>query len=578
MSQSRYLAIAGPSERLARLLCDEARFERLCGKLSLRARNPGFLLFADAGTEIVPIADRGWAIGRLFRRSDGSRIARVKQGEAERAAATDGGWLLESCWGSYAALLLTREGSVAIREPSGAVPLYAAAPDGLQLYFSSAQYALDTGLLASTPDPVMPLHWLAYPYLRTGRTALAGVREILPGARRRTEGIHNVDEGAWTPWAYSAPALQIRDFEVASAILRDTLLNTIQVLAADRRSVLVELSGGLDSAIVGASLRHSGIPFTAANFVTLSPDGDERRYASAAATRFSAPLTEIFEEETPVDLSVPAEPSLLPGLSPLVMPLHRAFTAHAESAGADVFFTGAGGDNIFCYLTTAAPILDAWQDLGWREALVRTARDTAELNGCTWWTAVAIAAAKAGRRRPAWKRQADFLNEEAVPPLDRHPWLDAPAQARPGQREHVAALLRIQHFLDPEIRATSVESVHPLMSQPLLELCLRIPSWLWTRGGRNRAVARDALSDLIPAEILGRRTKGRLEGMCARTFMRSRREVAGLLLDGRLAARGWLDRPALESYLRTEGEPPDVRYFRVFELAATELWLASWGA
>lgn len=570
-----FLLLAGPPDAvkaLTRMLDGEkVGGERQQPCLSL----PGLTLFAAGEGDLHLLPERaGFVLGRLHGEG-GIPIAKLPAAHAANAVTTGGRSLLSSCWGRYVAALSTDDGHAVIRDPAGAIPVYCATRDGVHVY-SSRSGAIASVIARLEPDLRFAAHWLAYPYLRTARTGVAGVSELLPGWRRTVIG-----KGApqtdclWSPWDHAAPERRILDFEHAARLLSEHLLTWVPAAVEGKGRLLLELSGGLDSGIVAACLANAEIPFEAANFVTRSADGDERRYARLMAARVGANLTELMEQERPIDLSVPP-PTLRPGLSPLVMPLHRAFEAHAASVGADAFVTGAGGDNIFCYLTTAAPVVDAWRDRGVRNAVATTA-DVVHLNGCTWWTALRLAWAKSRRPRDArgWKGGNEFLRKEAVPARDAHPWLEAPAFARPGQREHVAALLLIQHVLDPEIRHSGPLSIHPLMSQPLMELALRIPSWLWTRGGRNRSVARHAMRDLLPPEILRRSTKGRLEGMCARAFAQSRKEVAELLLAGRLAEHRLLDRPELEAFLREPSSPTGSRYFRVMELAATELWLRS---
>jgi asparagine synthase (glutamine-hydrolysing) len=200
--------------------------------------------------------------------------------------------------------------------------------------------------------------------------------------------------------------------------------------------------------------------------------------------------------------------------------------------------------------------------------------------GCTSWTTARFALRKAMREyrdTPRWRRENDFLLPDAAPAApEHHPWLEPPHGTLPGKREHVSALLRIQHFVDPDTRLSDLPFVHPLIAQPLVELCLQVPTWLWVRGGHNRAVARAAFRGLLPQEVLDRRSKGRLEGMCVRSYLRHRSDIADLLLGGLLREACLLDPSALETYLEHEGPPPDARYFRIFELVSAELWLRSW--
>lgn len=114
------------------------------------------------------------------------------------------------------------------------------------------------------------------------------------------------------------------------------------------------------------------------------------------------------------------------------------------------------------------------------------------------------------------------------------------------------------------------------MAQPMLELCLRIPSWLWIRGGRDRAVARDAFEDLLPQSVFRRRAKGSLESLFHRSFSRLREEMREMLLTGELRRSGLLDAPSIERALQgAEAESDDVQ-LRISELVALEQWLQYW--
>jgi asparagine synthase (glutamine-hydrolysing) len=112
-----------------------------------------------------------------------------------------------------------------------------------------------------------------------------------------------------------------------------------------------------------------------------------------------------------------------------------------------------------------------------------------------------------------------------------------------------------------------------LLSQPVVELCLSIPSWTWFAGGRDRAVARAAFSQHLPAQIVWRRGKGRLETMCAAAYIRQRQELRDLLLGGRLADNHLLDRTAIEAYLKRDLVEGDFDYFRLIEIADVERWV-----
>src|SRR3546814_13901541 len=91
---------------------------------------------------------------------------------------------------------------------------------------------------------------------------------------------------------------------------------------------------------------------------------------------------------------------------------------------------------------------------------------------------------------------------------DRHPWLSAPPETLPGKAAHVAMLARAQKSIELYPRADAQPQIVPLLSQPVVELCLSIPTWPWVHGGRARAVARPAFAGLLPAPLLGGPAQG----------------------------------------------------------------------
>jgi hypothetical protein len=95
----------------------------------------------------------------------------------------------------------------------------------------------------------------------------------------------------------------------------------------------------------------------------------------------------------------------------------------------------------------------------------------------------------------------------------------------------------------PMSRGTGVTRVapsrFPLLSQPVVETALRIPSWLWIENGRDRAVARTAYSGFLPASVLDRRTKGGLDSYAIAMLARNRSALQPFLLEGTCRAAGY---------------------------------------
>jgi asparagine synthase (glutamine-hydrolysing) len=312
--------------------------------------------------------------------------------------------------------------------------------------------------------------------------------------------------------------------------------------------------------------------------VTADPGADERRYAALTAAAIDAPLVEASLKPAPVDLCrAPRPPLPRPGLGALQQAIDLALMPEGERLGVDAFFGGGGGDNVFCYLITAAPAVDALLARGPGATVLAAIDNLAQIHGGTAWRAAYLTVKKALRRpRHPWRPDHRFTNLAAAPEQpDPHPWLDWPAHALPGKIEHVANLVRIQSAPDGNERLMLAPIRYPLLSQPVVELCLRIPSWMWISGGHNRSVARDAFRERLPAEIIGRRTKGEFSGFTRSIYARNRTVLADHLVGGWLDRAGLLDSAAIKTYL-ADRESSDYGFQRLLDIAGVETWARSW--
>ena len=528
---------------------------------------PDLLFVADGRTPYLP-GETSLLVGQLFS-PENRRLHDLPAALDDRAKSGK----FDGLWGNFVLFFSSQEGAAVYRDPSAGVPVYRCGSGHEAVFASDAELACELGLLErATPDFASAVHWLQFPFLRSARTGLQGATEILPGTLHELDG-----GGGWTEASVWRPADFIRRSESildpieAAARLRDVALAVVPA-QLESGPFALQLSGGLDSSIVAACLASGGRSFECVNFATRSPDGDEREFARAVAEFSRLPLRELQEPGT-VSLDPPARPTFRPSTNPLLAPFDTAIANATDELGVDMLVDGAGGDNLFCYITSAAPVLDALRWDGLRTAL-ETVGDIAARANCTWWEVVG-AATRRLQPRASWKEDQSFLRWDILlRKADPHPWLEGLSFAPPGKREHIHALVHIQHFLDR--RSTGIALSHPLLAQPLLELCLRIPSWLWMGGGRNRAVARDAFRELLPASVLARRAKGSLQSLFYRSFGHLRGSILELLMSGRLRTEGIIDIAQVEAVLRSEDWKRDDVQLRISEIVALELWLQSW--
>lgn len=163
-------------------------------------------------------------------------------------------------------------------------------------------------------------------------------------------------------------------------------------------------------------------------------------------------------------------------------------------------------------------------------------------------------------------RDEDFL----------HPWLATCRDVAPAKFLHIADLIDLQSYYFSFGRAAVADLVYPLFSQPVIELCLRIPTYVLTQGGRDRALARRAFAGMVPAPILARETKGDITSFYNRVLSREIELVRALLLEGMLAEQRLLDRARLERHLREDHVMRGDRIVDIMVYLCVEAWARTW--
>lgn len=421
---------------------------------------------------------------------------------------------------------------------------------------------------------------LAFEQLRTVETCLVGISELFGGQCLQFADAAAKRVSFWSPWLSCRRDAQILDYEEAVATVRKAVLQTIATRARQFSRIVLTVSGGLDSSIVAASLQNAGVSFSCLTMFTQEKAGDEREYARKLTGHFGIDLLELPESLNDIDLE-------RSGAADLPRPTSHAFSQSSDAAqiriagniGADAFFTGGGGDSVFCYLASVTPVADCLREpRHWPKAL-GVADDIAAMTGTGIPTVILRGMRRAWLRRARypWPRTDSLLSDSVVSlaPVS-HPWLNVPRGGYPGKAGHIASLIAIQNNLEGYIREEVAPVVHPLMSLPIIEACLRVPSWMWCSGGRNRAVARDAFADLLPAAVVRRSTKGTPGGFIAKIYNEKRSQIRELLLDGLLASNDVLNRGALERLLADTFSVKTYDYLRVMLMVDAEAWARCW--
>jgi len=379
---------------------------------------------------------------------------------------------------------------------------------------------------------------------------------------------------------------RIDRYEDAVIEVREVTQKCIDAWARSYGLMLHGLSGGFDSAVVLGCLSQSPARprITCLNQYGAASHEDEREYARAAAVRSGVTLIEVpmcsaadcFDSR---QLSAPQTPK------PAVTALFRLLEIDlinriATETGARALWTGQGGDHIFLQTTDASSAGDFLDTRGLRSGFIAAVRDAARLSRQPYWFVLRSACSRrlkrTGPRANSLARTPCFVDPAALPnDVDEyvsHPWA-ADAQDLPqGKQMQIRFLAEVANRHRPIARLERAPQHHPLLSQPLMEVCLQTPTYLLLRGGRERGLAREAFAQQVPLKILRRRDKGSIVSHATEMIRQSEPFVRELLLEGILVRAGVLVRKELEPYIVQGQSFREEHLLPLLACIAAEVW------
>lgn len=153
-------------------------------------------------------------------------------------------------------------------------------------------------------------------------------------------------------------------------------------------------------------------------------------------------------------------------------------------------------------------------------------------------------------------------------PLGRHGfWL--PSRQELAQR---LVVIRRQLALSQPILMRCEERTYPFLDRDLVNFLCSIPAAQLLRPGQERSLMRRALVDIVPAEVLGRTTKGGGSIDFSVSFQRNQGVLEGWLINSLSGRKGYLDEACFRNKLQTSisRDPGKVVY------KAKDLFLEVW--
>lgn len=566
---------------------------------AMEVTRPDWLTIASApGVAILVSPSTPWArspdlescavvIGRVFE-IGASRSEAVSEAGWRLIVHSGGDWLLRSRWGRYISFVLRDGRAEILRDPSGAQPCFEVRREGVHALFADVsdlpaffarQHSIDWNVVAhSLSSHAAPVH----------ETGLREVGQLLPGERLCLDGCRAARSLRWTPVSEAAAtdALEERDF---AAELRETITRSVSAWTSGVRRLLLSLSGGLDSTIVLSAVTRAS-PYPSVICVNIHPAaaaGDERAFARLAASQTGVELIEqpLVPERIPLHKIFSAPPVCRITAEALSwVESQPLLAALGESRGADLFLTGRGGDHVLGQRPLTYMLADLARDRGIGRTLLREAKLSALRTRSSFWTLLGEVL-RYGLMRRAYVPGRDvedtppYLSDDVSTTLRRrptHPWLEGIHELPAGKATQIHRLCLTQSLHEHMGCCEKGEVIHPLLSQPIVELCLRMPSWRLVTGGRDRGLARNAFAPWLPREIIDRTSKGELSEHYTRLVTLNESFIREALNDGVLMRERILDRDSLEGTIRSVVRSQGPEGALLLRTLSIEAWARNW--
>ena len=427
---------------------------------------------------------QGVVIGILFSRGSSARLKSLPSdapdyADPERLAA----WLVCECWGAYVAILTgSKAGSVQVLvDPSGLFPAYGTRTAAHNLVVS--QPDLIEQVSGARPKPSwhdIQAH-LGRSDLRQRSTCLERVREFGRGELTVLEEREAVGISLWSPATFMPDSKSRSCADVAEELQAITTM-VVSAWANVLGPVAVAASGGVDSSMICAALAKTRKPFDCITLATADPSGDESAYVEMLSRHLGVRSeVRIYDIEYIDPLRCVSTGLARPTRKPFMAALDSALFEAGQALGSKVIFDGNGGDSLFCFLHSAAPIVDRLLSEGPGRGSVSTFIDMCRLTGCDLPTMTRAVFRRLFRKHGGsiWPPDLRLLatDSEAVENVEPlSPWFNVSVGRHRGKHDHLALILRNQNRLNG---LASLPRFSPLMSQPLVEYCLGVPTWLW---------------------------------------------------------------------------------------------------
>lgn len=534
---------------------------------------------------IIPLADnKGLFVGKVF---DRQTFAPAYFTSLDAQAIThDPKLMLKNWWGRYIGVVHNKDTqrSTLLRDPQGLLSLfYLAQTDGV---IFSTDLSLLYDFLEEKPslDTDYFMEYLHGINDASSLTPFAGIQELLPGM-----GLHIQANGACVQeqlWDLSECAGSfITDTNAFEEELLSTLQLSVKAWVKDSSGVCLELSGGADSSGLMILLRNV-LPdhkIIGVNYIdSKTPSSNEIEHAQEVADVCNVPL--YFHDWQNSSLLDPLPISWRPNKPNTFLMFnkaHQRLDSLAREHGCSEIINGHGGDHVFLAPQPINAVADYWLDKGFR-GITSPMKELSSTNRMPWWmlakdTIKSIAGYYGKKNTSSHESTAYFDPSLHYSPKEDSFYLNSSIKNfYPAKKKHVKNLFHAMAFADRNQRMATRTITHPLLSQPIVEMGLKIPTYQSFKHGYDRIFFRNSVSRIKKPGALWRTMKGETTGSMAKSLAAQASEIQDIILQGYFAKNGILNREWFIHEIAKIRHGHVDNLWPVIRFLMAQLWLNQW--
>jgi asparagine synthase (glutamine-hydrolysing) len=488
--------------------------------------------------------------------------------------------LMNKYWGRYSGALYnpTSKKLSLVRDPLGLETLYYMQYQNGILFSSCLPTLID--ILSIKPS--IDWHYFAEFLLEKNylvpQTPFENVHELLPGIHLISDLNGNIEQ----TFEWHIPTDKLTDEKEIEEKLLDVLIKSTKAWVSNHEKISLQLSGGVDSSSILCLLKHiapqvyiQGIHYNDSK----NPASQEIGYAKQISEDCNIPLFELDFQDS--QLFYPLPHSWRPDKPSTGMTNYNSVEQLKNIMGDSLLLSGQGGDHVFLVPPPQESIADYWLENG----LMGISDITHELSSIfrTSWIALAKTTIKAlknyylGKESVFSSYEIDYtmLNQKFVSIVRSQPfYLESNLKNfHPAKALHIKMLYHAVAYADS---FDNSNVIYPLLSLPVVECGLQIPTYRSIKDGYNRYYFRKAISKINATKVIWRRNKGEVSASLIKGLQKEFATLETFLNEGLLLKNKVLDAQWLENRLNKirHGDARDL--IPLFRVIGAERWFAQW--